>query len=152
MPRSSATIATTIEWRTPTVLNTGQRRKLWIRSFSRVCVEIDREQLEYRDQLSYDLFKIKRELSLEGNQFPSHLQPINQFYSVTNSFVQLGSGNGAHPFKTVKDYEDFLSRADDFSVIIDQIITNMKLGMQQGVTQPRILMQKLVPQIDAHSC
>ena len=112
-------------------------------------VEIDREQLEYPDQLSYDLFKIERELSLEGNQFPSHLQPVNQFYSVTNSFVQLGSGSGAHPFKTVKDYEDFLSRADDYSVIIDQIITNMKLGMQQGVTQPRILMQKLVPQIDA---
>jgi uncharacterized protein (DUF885 family) len=112
-------------------------------------LEIDREQLEYLDQLSYDLFKIERELSLEGNQFPSHLQPVNQFYSVTNSFVQLGSGSGAHPFKTVKDYEDFLSRADDYSVIIDQIISNMKLGMQQGVIQPRILMQKLVPQIDA---
>lgn len=113
-------------------------------------LEIDREQLSYQDQLSYDLFKIRREQSLEGNQFPSHLQPINQFYSMTNSFVQLGSGTSAHPFKTVKDYEDFLSRADQFSINIDQIITNMKEGMRQGVTQPRILMAKLVPQIDAH--
>ena len=113
-------------------------------------LEIDRSALEYQDQLSYDLFRIEREQSLEGNQFPSHLQPVNQFYSVTNSFVQLGSGSGAHPFKSVKDYEDFLGRADDYSVIIDQIITNMKLGMQQGVTQPRILMQKLLPQIDSH--
>jgi uncharacterized protein (DUF885 family) len=113
-------------------------------------LEIDRGELEYQDQLSYDLFRIERELSLEGNQFPSHLQPVNQFYSVTNFFVQLGSGTGAHPFKSVKDYEDFLSRADDYAVIIDQIITNMKLGMQQGVTQPRILMEKLLPQINAH--
>jgi len=113
-------------------------------------LEIDREQLDYQDQLSYDLFKIDREQSLEGNQFPSHLQPINQFYSTTNFFVQLGSGTSAHPFKTVKDYDDFLSRADQFSVNIDQIITNMHEGMRQGVTQPRILMEKLVPQIDAH--
>lgn len=113
-------------------------------------LEIDRDQLGYQDQLSYDLFSINREQSLEGYQFPFHLQPINQFYSITNFFVQLGSGTSAHPFKTVKDYEDFLSRADDFSVIIDQIITNMKIGMEEGVTQPRILIEKLVPQIDAH--
>src|SRR5210317_2562600 len=113
-------------------------------------LEIDREQLSYQDQMSYDIFRINREESLEGNQFPFHLQPINQFYSITNFFVQLGSGASAHPFKTVKDYEDFLSRADGYSVIIDQIITNMKEGMRQGITQPRILMEKLQPQIDAH--
>jgi uncharacterized protein (DUF885 family) len=113
-------------------------------------LEIDREKLNYQDQLSYDLFKIDREQSLEGNQFPFELQPINQFYSMTNFFVQLGSGTSAHPFKTVKDYEDFLSRADQFSINIDQVITNMKEGVKQGVTQPRILMEKLVPQIDAH--
>jgi uncharacterized protein (DUF885 family) len=113
-------------------------------------MDIDREQLDYQDQLSFDIFKINRELSLEGNQYPFHLQPINQFYSMTSSFVQLGSGTSLHPFKTVKDYEDFLSRADQFSINIDQVITNMKEGMQQGVTQPRILMKKLVPQINAH--
>jgi uncharacterized protein (DUF885 family) len=111
---------------------------------------VDREQLSYQDKLSYDLFKINREQSLEGNQFPFHLQPLNQFRSITNFFVQLGSGTSAHPFKTVKDYEDFLSRAEQFSINIDQIITNMKEGINQGVTQPRILMEKLLPQIDAH--
>ena len=118
--------------------------------FLQRLLEIDHSQLGYQDQLSYDIFRINREQSLEGNQFPFHLQPINQFYSITNFFVQLGSGASAHPFKTVKDYEDFLSRADDFSEIIDQIVSNMKEGMQAGVTQPRILMAKLQPQIDAH--
>ena len=118
--------------------------------FLQRLLEIDRSQLDYQDQLSYDIFRINREMSLESNQFPFHLQPINQFYSITNFFVQLGSGASAHPFKTVKDYEDFLSRADDFSVIIDQLITNMREGMREGVVQPRILMEKLQPQIDAH--
>ncbi len=113
-------------------------------------LEIDRAQLNYQDQLSYDLFKINREQSLEGNQFPFHLQPINQFYSITNFFVQLGSGTSAHPFKSVKDYDDFLSRADNYADITDTIIANMKEGMQKGVTQPRILMEKLLPQVNAH--
>lgn len=117
--------------------------------FLRRLLKIDRGVLNYQDQLSYDLFRIKREQSLEGRQFPSHLQPINQFYAITSSFVQLGSGTSVHPFKTVKDYDDFLSRADDFALIVDQIITNMKEGMRQGVTQPRILMEKLLPQIDS---
>ena len=118
--------------------------------FLQRLLDIDRSQLSDQDQLSYDIFRINREQSLEGNRFPFHLQPINQFYSITNFFVQLGSGSSAHPFKTVKDYEDFLSRADDFSVIIDQIVTNMQQGTREGVTQPRILMEKLQPQIDAH--
>jgi uncharacterized protein (DUF885 family) len=111
--------------------------------------KIDREQLGYQDQLSYDLFRIKREESLEGNQFPFHLIPINQFYSLTSMFVQLGSGTSAHPFKTVKDYDDFLSRADQFAINVDQVITNMRDGMRAGVVQPRILMAKLVPQLES---
>ncbi len=110
---------------------------------------IDRDQLDYQEQLSYDLFRINREQSLEGYQFPSHLQPINQFYSLTSFFVQLGSGASAHPFATVKDYDDFLSRADQFAINIDQVIANMREGVRQGVVQPRILMEKLIPQLES---
>ncbi len=118
--------------------------------FLQRLLEIDRAQLDEQDQLSYDIFRVNREQSLEGNQYPFHLIPVNQFRSITNFFAQLGSGASAHPFKTVKDYEDFLSRADDYSEIIDSIIANMQEGARTGVVQPRILMEKLLPQIDAH--
>jgi len=119
------------------------------REFLARLSELDRDQLSGQDLLSYDMFKLNRERSLEGDRFPGHLQPMNQFRSMTSFFVQLGSGSGLHPFKTVKDYEDFLSRADDFVTYVDQAITNMKQGMQQGVVQPRVLMQKLLPQIES---
>jgi uncharacterized protein (DUF885 family) len=112
-------------------------------------LEIDRAQLDYQDRLSYDMFRIDREESLEGNRFPGYLQPLNQFYSVMNFFAQLGSGASVHPFKTVKDYEDFLSRADDFVIGVDQMMANMKDGMEQGIVQPRILMEKVVPQLES---
>ncbi len=110
-------------------------------------IAIDRSALQYQDRLSYDLFMANREMALEGYRFPSHLQPVNQFYSLASSFVQLGSGTGIHPFRTVKDYEDFLSRADDFATNVDQVIANMREGMRSGVVRPRILMQKLLPQL-----
>jgi uncharacterized protein (DUF885 family) len=119
------------------------------REFLERLLEIDRGQLGYQDQLSYDIFRIDREESLEANEYPSHLQPLNQFRSMMNFFVQLGSGASAHPFKTVKDYEDWLSRVDDFAINVDQMIANMQEGMRQGIVQPRILMAKVVPQLES---
>ena len=73
---------------------------------------IDPRLLSGQDALTYEIFKSAREREIEGFRFPGHLIPVNQFYSVPNSFAQLGSGNGLHPFKTVKDYEDFLKRVE----------------------------------------
>ncbi len=112
-------------------------------------LNINREQLVHQDRLSYDLFRYNREQSLEGQQFPGYLQPINQRLPALNSFVQLGSGTSVHPFKTIKDYDDWLSRIDGFVVYVDQAIANMREGVRQGVVQPRILMTKSLPQIES---
>jgi uncharacterized protein (DUF885 family) len=119
------------------------------REFLDRLLEIDRDALGYQDQLSYDIFRVAREQALESYQFPFHLQPENQFYSTMNFFVQLGSGASTHPFRNVKDYEDFLKRADQFAVNVDTNIANMREGMRQGIVQPRILMEKLVPQLES---
>jgi len=110
---------------------------------------IDESVLDEQDLLTYGTFRLSREMSIEGNQFPGHLQPINQFFSIQNFLVQLGSGASVHPFKTVKNYDDFLGRVDDLVKILDQAIENMKIGMQDRVVQPRILMEKVLPQLES---
>ncbi len=110
---------------------------------------LDRDGLNDQEQLSYDLFRQQREWAIEGAAFPAHLQPINQFRSFMNSFVQLGSGKSLHPFETVKDYEDWLSRVDDFLVYVDTAIDNMQAGAAEGVVQPRVLMAKVLPQLES---
>ena len=117
------------------------------REFLDRLLQFDPSGLSDNDRLSYDLFRLTREQSIEGERFPGHLQPINQFRSMTNYFIQVGSGTGLHPFKTVEDYDDFLSRIDDFVVYVDQAIGNMREGMRAGVVQPRILMEKALPQV-----
>ncbi len=117
--------------------------------FLRRLLEIDASGFEGQDWLTYESFKLSRENSIAGQQFPSELQPVNQFFSTPNFFVQLGSGASYHPFKTVKNYDDFLSRIDDYIILNDQMIENMKRGMEQGVVQPRILMERVVPQLES---
>lgn len=112
-------------------------------------LSIDASVLQGQDRLTYESFRYSREMDLEGMKYPSHLQPIDQRYSIANTFAQLGSGTSLHPFETVDDYDDFLSRAEDFAVIMDQAISNMRVGMKEGIVQPRILMDKVLPQLAA---
>jgi uncharacterized protein (DUF885 family) len=59
----------------------------------------------------------------------------------------MGSGNSVHPFKTVKDYDDFLKRITAFTAITDTAIINMRRGMALGRVQPRALIEKVIPQL-----
>src|SRR6185295_14081733 len=90
---------------------------------------IDPGKLNGQNLLSYQIFKRDLEIEQEEFHFPAHLLPLNQSFSTPNYFVLLGSGNGSHPFKTVKDYEDFLGRIDGFVHWTDQAIINMKEGI-----------------------
>ncbi len=111
---------------------------------------IDRSRLNSSDRISYDIFIYNGEQGLKGEQFPGWQAPINQFNNMGNFFAQMGSGQSIQPFKTVKDYEDWLARAAKGPMLFDQAIANMRIGMQNGVVQPRVLMEKAVPQLSAH--
>ena len=108
---------------------------------------IDPGQLNRQDRLTHEIFRLNLENSREISEFPEHLLAINQFYSFANQFAQLGSGTSAHPFANERDYRDFLSRIDGFVVLTDQAIANMRAGMDRGVVQPRILMERVVGQL-----
>jgi uncharacterized protein (DUF885 family) len=110
---------------------------------------VDPALLTGQDALTHEIFRTGRERDLEGFRFPGHLMPVNQFFSVPNSFAQLGSGNGMQPFKTVKDYEDFLKRVDGFALWTDQAIVNMREGMAKGYVLPRVLVERTLPQLAA---
>jgi uncharacterized protein (DUF885 family) len=105
--------------------------------------------LSGQDLISYQIFVYDQKMALEGERFPDWMIPINQFYNLANFVVMFGSGTGPQPFKTVKDYDNWLKRASQVPVVFDQAIANMKEGVAHGVVQPKVLMQKVVPQLDA---
>jgi uncharacterized protein (DUF885 family) len=103
-----------------------------------------------QDRLSYDIFTLNRESALDDLKFPDRLLPIDQFQNIANYFAQLGSGTSAQPFATVKDYDDWLKRAALMPAVFDQAIVNMREGVKAGIVQPRVLMEKVLPQLQAN--
>lgn len=99
--------------------------------------------------ISYDIFVHDARESLEGEKYPGWMMPVDQMGSIATNMAQLGSGTGAQPFKTVKDYDNWLKRGRRIPVLVDSIITDMQAGVKAGVVQPRALMTKVVPQYDA---
>lgn len=110
---------------------------------------IGEDGLEGQDLLSYRIFVAERELALEGERFPGWMLPVSQMDSLASYAVLLGSGQSAQPFKTVADYDNWLARAARIPVLIDTEIANMRQGMAAGVVQPRVLMTKVIGQMDA---
>jgi len=111
--------------------------------------DVGPDGLSGQDLLSYEIFVRDAKNSLASERFPGWMMPVNQMGSIPTMAVQLGSGTGAQPFKTVKDYDNWLARANRLPQLIDTSIANMREGMKAGVVQPRALMVKVVPQLDA---
>jgi uncharacterized protein (DUF885 family) len=111
--------------------------------------KIDRSKLSESDQISYDVLIWECNLAQEGQKFKDYLTPINQFWSGHLFISQLASGASLQPFKTVKDYDNWLSRLDDYLEYCDTAIVNMKKGIAEKYTIPKPLAEKVVPQLAA---
>jgi len=110
---------------------------------------VDPRQLSGEDLVTYEAFKRQRELNIGGYRYPSELLAINQLDSWPNTFAQLGSGKGAHPFRTTRDYDNFLARMDGFVAWVDQAINNLRAGVGKGVVLPQVVVERTLPQLEA---
>ncbi|RYD62091.1 MAG: DUF885 domain-containing protein, partial [Sphingomonadales bacterium] len=114
---------------------------------------IDRAALTPTERVSYDVFKWDREGDLRGLSEPllgtSKLLPLNHFYGLHTGFSELSSGESVAPYKTLADYENGLTRVDDFVRNTDQVIARLREGAAKGVVQPRLVMENVLGQLDA---
>ena len=124
-----------------------EKLKTFYKKYLDEILSVDSAKLNEQDLLSYEVFKREMKIQLEGFQFHDNLMPVNQFWGMHLTFPLLGSGSGNQPFKTVKDYDDFLKRIDVFSSYTDTMISNMRRGIQEKMIQPAILMERVLPQL-----
>src|SRR5215475_7534840 len=125
-----------------------RRRGLYQRYQSKIAT-FPRDRLDADDQLMLTIFERTLLRNLDALQFNQHLQPVRQLNSMAVDFPVIGSGTGLHPFKNVRDYDNFLKRIDRFQIWVDTAIANMRQGMKVGVVQPKVVIEKTLPQLDA---
>jgi uncharacterized protein (DUF885 family) len=102
-------------------------------------------------RLTWELFKRRRELAIEGFTFPTELMPVNPFEAMPLEFATLAEGAGAQRFATAKDYADWLGRVDDYTVWTRQAVANLRDGVRRGYVLPRELVEEEIAQLQALS-
>jgi uncharacterized protein (DUF885 family) len=112
--------------------------------------EFDRAKLDAADRLSYDLFEYNQQRCLERLELDLHLLPLDQVgFNLIATFPVWGAGKGPQPFRTVRDYDNFLRRIEGFTQWMDTAIANMRRGMARGFVQPRSATQEVLNQLGA---
>jgi uncharacterized protein (DUF885 family) len=97
--------------------------------------KIDRASLSDEDRLSYDLYRRRLELAIEGHRFPTELLAINPQDGIHKDFAILST---VTPFRTTKDYRDYLARLSAFPKQVDQTIALLQRGKEKGWIYPAV--------------
>ena len=111
---------------------------------------IDRVELGYQDQLSYDIFAWTMKDQADGLALAEtfNLLPLDQFYGAHESFAREMGWRSQFPFKTAADYEKAMKRMAGFAHWMDAAIAEMREGMAKGVVQPRFMVERMITQAD----
>lgn len=80
----------------------------------------------------------------------SRMLPLDQFQGRHTEFAADAAGSGAYPFKTLADYDRQLDRADAFAKWANDAVMRMREGVKAGVVLPRMVVQRILPQLHAH--
>ena len=110
---------------------------------------VDPAGLSDSDRITFDAFKYGREIAIEGYRYPAELLPVDQLFGRPAQFAVIGAGGDVHPFMTAQDYDNFLARMDGFVAWVEQAINNMRSGTVKGVVQPRVVIERAIPQLSA---
>ena len=117
-------------------------------------IEHDKQQLKLFEAIDTSGFPEEEALNqqlmvrglrqdVEGAKFNSWEMPVDQFNGVHLSYASMPS---QMPFKTVKDYENYLARLQQLPRVLDQVIANMKLGLRDHLMPPKYLLEKVTVQ------
>jgi uncharacterized protein (DUF885 family) len=107
---------------------------------------IDRSALTGEDAVSYDLYLRDLDLDIAGEKFPTELAPISQQHGIQSDFAILSSMT---PFRTEKDYRDYLARLRAFPRQVDQVIALMRRGIEKRWVPAQVPMQGVPEMIRA---
>ena len=111
--------------------------------------DVSRATLDTESKLTDDIFRRERELAIEGLTYPSELMPVNPYDSVPQRFAIAATLAEADALSSDKEFAIWRSTAENYVAWTNQAIANMRDGLRRGVTLPRVLVEKTLPQLAA---
>lgn len=110
---------------------------------------VDYKNLSDEDKVVYDVLDFMLKDRIEGYAYHPEYIPFTQFGGLPLSFPLYGSGQGSQPFKTEKDYSDWLKRMEKFPDWMNAATDNFREGINNKMVLPKKLVIKMIPQMRA---
>ncbi|TVQ63039.1 MAG: DUF885 domain-containing protein [Phycisphaerales bacterium] len=108
---------------------------------------INRDDLSPEQRLNAELLAYELRMRIEAAHWRPWLTPLNQMYGPQRDLPQLAD---RLTFTREAHYEDYITRLEGVSSYIDKIIENMREGLREGRTPPRITLRATPDQARAH--
>ena len=125
-----------------------KKQALFFDNYENGLSKFDYPSLSDEEKNSYDIIKWEVEIGKDLLKQNANLMPLHQFWGTHLTMAQFAGGESAQPFKTEKDYTNFLKRMDLYSVWMDSAMVYMKKGMEKGMVIPKVLTEKMIPQFE----
>jgi uncharacterized protein (DUF885 family) len=106
---------------------------------------VDRGALSTQDQLSYDLFAWEYKNRIGAYPFKPYLYDVRP----RDGLQSLSELAELVPFATVSDYEHWIARLKTIDRYLAQNQSLLEVGIREKRTQPRVIMERVVPQLAA---
>jgi uncharacterized protein (DUF885 family) len=114
-------------------------------------LKIDPATLSAADRLNYDIVKVQFERRIALTPFKPYVYAITHLGSLQSAGSIQSASEIAEisPFATVRDYENWIARLRGFGVYVDQVTELLAMGIREKRTQPRVIMERVRPQLAA---
>lgn len=108
--------------------------------------KFENAKLSESEHTSNAILKWECEINLEGLSFENYA-PIDQMWSMNLMIDQHADAKSAQPFKTVKDYDNWLDRLEDHIIWLNSAKGKMEDGIKTKNVLPKSLITKVLPQL-----
>src|SRR5436190_13171962 len=98
---------------------------------------IPRAQLSKPEQVNYDVYRPEIENFIADQKLRDYEMPAN---SDSAFWTDLGY-TARRPFRTLKDYQNWIAQMRDIPRYFREQIANMRAGLKRGFTPPRVTLQ-----------
>ena len=127
--------------------NYKKRQAEYYNKYLNEVSKFDTNDLSDVDKMSKSILEWECKINLESLSYNTQYTPIDQMWSIHLIVGQLASAEGAQPFKTVSDYNNWLFRLEGYIKWLADAETKMREGIKNGYVLPKSLISKVIPQI-----
>jgi len=108
---------------------------------------IDVTRLDESDRVSHAIYRAQLEDEIAKYELGAYQMPISAEGGFHSEFARLPIQTR---FETVRDYESYLARLRQWPRLVEEQIALMRIGLERGMTPPRVVLQGIEQTMDAH--